>query len=271
MTIEQKVIEHYGSHGIADTIFSLLGKRSGISVEELSPYDEMHIGGRPATEHFINLLDLQAGMSVLDVGCGIGGAARYTADKTDSGIIGIDLTPDFIDTAIDLTMATDILNKPVFQVASALDLPFEGEIFDAAYMIHAGMNIEDKAGVYREVFRVLKTGSVFGIYDIMGAQGDNGFQFPVPWAESAETSFLVPSKQIASLLEEAGFEIVKVENRRDFALGVFKKMQEMEEAGKVVNVPSPIRNVDFPRQSANLAKNVANSLCAPCEIICRKA
>ena len=43
-----------------------------------------------------------------------------------------------------------------FRQASALALPFEAEEFDAATLIHVGMNIKDKAKVFSEVRRVLK-------------------------------------------------------------------------------------------------------------------
>ena len=44
------------------------------------------------------------------------------------------------------------------------------------------MNIADKAGVFREVARVLKPGARFTIYDIMRTS-DGTPAFPVPWAQ----------------------------------------------------------------------------------------
>src|SRR4029453_15007841 len=49
---------------------------------------------------------------------------------------------------------------------SALALPFADGIFDRAYMLHVGMNIDDKAKLCSEVGRVLRANSLFGIYDV---------------------------------------------------------------------------------------------------------
>jgi hypothetical protein len=48
---------------------------STVSVEDLGPVDEFHIGGRVATERFLADLDISEEHHVLDVGCGLGGAA----------------------------------------------------------------------------------------------------------------------------------------------------------------------------------------------------
>ena len=53
---------------------------------------------------------------------------------------------------------------------SALALPFGMAGFDRAYTIHAGMNIADKLGLFREVRRVLKPEGLFAIFDLMSIQ-----------------------------------------------------------------------------------------------------
>jgi len=60
-------------------------------------------------------------------------------------------------------------------------------------MIHVGMNIADKAGVFREVRRVLKPSGMFVIFDILRA-GDGEIVYPVPWALREETSFVADVK-----------------------------------------------------------------------------
>jgi ubiquinone/menaquinone biosynthesis C-methylase UbiE len=48
-------------------------------------------------------------------------------------------------------------------------------------MMHVGMNIEDKDGLFAEIYRVLRPGAAFGVYDVM-RQKDGGLAYPVPWA-----------------------------------------------------------------------------------------
>ena len=45
-----------------------------------------------------------------------------------------------------------------------------------------------------------------------------GMLFPLPWAQTAATSFLVTLHAMRKLLEEAGFEIAHEEDRREIAL-----------------------------------------------------
>jgi ubiquinone/menaquinone biosynthesis C-methylase UbiE len=75
------------------------------------------------------------------------------------------------------------------------------------------MNIADKAGVFREVARVLRRGGRFAILDIM-RKGDGGFDFPVPWARSSETSFVASAEEYRQALEAAGFRIEHQRDRR---------------------------------------------------------
>ena len=68
-----------------------------VTIEDLAPTDEFQIGSRPATQHLLSQLDFSEGDHILDVGCGLGGAARYMATAYDTQVTGIDLTQSFVD------------------------------------------------------------------------------------------------------------------------------------------------------------------------------
>ena len=87
------------------------------------------------------------------------------------------------------------------------------------------MNIEDRAGLYASIARVLKPRAPFGVYDIF--QGDGGpVCYPVPWAIDETTSFLVGLNDFPALLEDAGFDIVSVRDTTAPALNWFEKVQK---------------------------------------------
>ena len=150
--IESAVARHYGGADLLARIFSGLdaagADRNRLRPEDVAPVDEFHIGGREATTHAVAKMSLAAGQHVLDIGCGLGGAARYIAAQFGCKVTGIDLTPEYISVAKTLTELTGLQDKASFEVASALAMPFEDEAFDAAITLHVAMNIPRRAALY---------------------------------------------------------------------------------------------------------------------------
>ena len=83
--------------------------------------------------------------SVLDIGSGLGGAARALAEAYGCRVTGIDLTPSFGAAANALSRWTKLDDLTEFRVGDACALPFDDHSFDAAMTIHAAMNIADKS------------------------------------------------------------------------------------------------------------------------------
>ncbi len=223
--IEQAVADHYGDKGVLGRIFSGLEK-TGVNIknlkpEDLSPVDEFHIGGRAATIHAVGKMSLGPDDHVLDVGCGIGGAARFIASEKGCRVTGIDLTPEFISTANILSTLTGLGDRVKFDIASALDMPFERHVFDAAITFHVAMNIAQRIELYEEIFRVMKPGAMLCIYDVM-KNNDDDLDFPLPWAATQEISFLTTPDEMIVLLNDAGFDVGEVEDRTEFAKEFFK-------------------------------------------------
>jgi ubiquinone/menaquinone biosynthesis C-methylase UbiE len=188
-----------------------------LSAIDLAPADEFHVGGLDATRDLAAQMELEPGMRILDVGSGIGGPARYFAAEHQCKVTGVDLTEEFVQVARSLTRRTKLDYLVEFVQASALDLKFSPETFDRAYMIHVGMNIADKAGVFREVRRVLKPGAKFAIFDFLRT-GDGPITYPVPWASSEETSFVADKGSYRDALEKTGFHVERERVRTAFAI-----------------------------------------------------
>lgn len=224
--LENAVAEHYGAADLLARIDAGL-KASGadpehLTTEDLAPVDEFHIGGRQATQHAVARMSLGAADHVLDVGCGMGGAARYIATEFGCTLAGIDLTPEYIAVAQSLTARLGLSASLSFESASALAMPFEDATFDAAITFHVAMNIADRAGLYREIARVLRPAATFCVYDVMRT-GPGDIVYPVPWAETAQTSHVASPEETQDFLQDAGFEVLEIEDRRDFALQFFRQ------------------------------------------------
>lgn len=275
MSNDKAISEHYVHGDLLKAIQAALpelGKTiDNITIEDLAPIDEFHIGGRQATENFLSQLDFSEQNHILDVGCGLGGASRYVANKYNNSVTGIDLTDEYIKTGNVLSAWLKLDKHVNLHQGSALSMPFDNELFDGAFMLHVGMNIEDKALLFKEIFRVLKPGASFGVYDVM-RNNDGDLVYPVPWATDESTSHLVAPNQYKSALENAGFEVSKKNNRRDFALEFFKTLREKTEAS---GGPPPLGLHTLMKESTavkikNMIHNITEGYIAPVEIIAIK-
>jgi SAM-dependent methyltransferase len=270
MTQEKTIIDHYSQGALKQSIMAALQSAGRdiekLSVDDLAPFDEFHIGGRAATAHLMAYLQVQPHHHILDAGCGIGGPARYLAATTRSRITGIDLTPEYCAAATWLTEKTGLENHIIYRQGNALSLPFPDDTFDGVYSIHMAMNIADKAALYRQIFRVLRPGSFFGLYDILAGPDDGAFSYPVPWASGPETSFLASPARMKTLLTEAGFIIVAEDDLHGFALLALKRFQESD----TISGPSLLMGNDFKLKIANLIDNLEKNRCTPRIMICKK-
>jgi ubiquinone/menaquinone biosynthesis C-methylase UbiE len=229
MTTEQQVASHYTHGALLQAIIGALRQMGKdperLAASDLSAADELHTGWRPMTVEIGKDLGLQRGMTMLDVGSGIGGPARYFAEAHGCQVTGIDLTEEFVQVAGELTRRCGLSGLVSFRQGSALDLPFSSGAFDAATLIHVGMNIEHKAKLFQNVRRVLKPGGLFCVYDLMRLQAGD-IPYPMPWAVTNETSFVETPNAYRRLLAAAGFEIEREENRRELVLKLAREMQE---------------------------------------------
>jgi len=272
---EQAVARHYAHGALEEAILKALaaaGKDADrLAPKDLAPVDEFHIGGRQATVAFAQQFGAQPGMRLLDIGCGLGGAARYFASEHGCQLSGIDLSAEYAAVANALAARVGLGDRVCCRQASALALPFAPGSFDGAYMFHVGMNIEDKAGLFGEVRRVLTPSGAFGIYDVMRlAAGD--LRYPVPWASGPESSFIADAATYRRLLAAAGFEVTQERNRRDFALEVFGQMRARGASG----APAPlglhiVMGAGAGQKVKNMMDDIAAGLIAPVELICRVA
>lgn len=267
---------HYARSGLIAAIENGLGqlgkKTDAVSIDDLATVDEFHIGGRKATEDIVRQLDVAPGAHVLDVGCGLGGPARYLADRHQCRVSGIDLTADYVEAGNRMSEWVGLRDRVELRQGSALAMPFCDATFDAAYMLHVGMNIDDKESLFREIARLLQPGSRFVVYDVMRtAEGE--LSFPVPWASGHEASATDDPQQYQRALQLAGFDVLAQRNRRDFALAYFADLQaRTQPAGDRAPLGLETLMGDRRRdQIRNMVAGISAGIIAPVETIARKA
>jgi SAM-dependent methyltransferase len=204
----QAINQHYGQDDLSARILTALqnaGKNvNALTRDDLSAFDEFHTGGREETRHLARLAGLREGMTVLDVGSGIGGPARTLAAEFGCRVVGLDLTQEFCNAAEMLTERTGLAKQVRFQCGNALAMPFPDATFDRIWTQFVGMNIADKGGLYSQFRKVLKDGGRLAFHEVMAGSG-GGLHYPVFWAQDESLSFLRPAPEIHQLLIDRGF------------------------------------------------------------------
>lgn len=258
--------------GAISAALARLGKTPDtVTIEDLAPVDEFHIGGRTASEAFLDQLSLSPADHVLDVGCGLGGAARFVASRYRSRVTGIDLVAEYVETGRALCRWVGLHDLVALHQGSALSLPFADNSFDGAYMMHAGMNIDDKARLFAGLHRVLRRGALFGVYDVMRMDAGE-LAYPVPWAATSATSALATPDQYKDALQQAGFAVNDERNRYDFAVAFFEQLRAKAMATEEHPPLGPhvLMGSTAPVKVRNMIANISAGCIAPVELVARK-
>ncbi len=257
------VVSHYAATSLRTQIgdalkqTGLTGNNDLIYWKDLAPLDEFHVRGLAATEELAAELQIAPEATILDVGSGLGGPSRFLAATYGAHVTGIDLSPSFVDSATMLSERTGLAHRTTFRVADALALPFEDLSFDHAWTQHVAMNIHDRARLYSEIFRVLKPGGLFAIYDVIGGNGEP-LIFPVPWAREPAISFLLTSEALRDVLSATGFDVVSWTDTTAIANEWIARQQDAR--SRAPSSPAIglhlITPPDFPIMMANLGRNL---------------
>lgn len=212
MVAEKSAVEsHYGRQGLGEIVLRALAA-AGKDVEnltpaDLAPIDEFHVRGRQATSELAARIGLTPNDRVLDVGSGLGGPSRLLAAEYGCKVTGLDLTADYCRVAQMLAEKLGLGGLVDYRQGDALALPFDDGQFDVVWSQHAAMNIADKARLYSEMARVVKSGGTVAIYDVLAGSGGPVI-FPVPWATGPALSFLAEPAEWRRLLEGRGLEVI---------------------------------------------------------------
>jgi SAM-dependent methyltransferase len=250
------VRDHYRATGLTERLRAALAalgpEDQRLTPQQLAALDQFHTRGLAATAELARLAGITADMSVLDVGSGVGGPARFLASAFGCQVTGIDLSEPFVDAARYLTERTGQSAQVSFQTGSALELPFDDGCFDVVLLQHVAMNISDRTRLYREIRRVLKSGGRFATFDVVLNGGEP--HYPVPWARTLATSFLLTAAATREAIEPAGFGVLAWQDDTEAAKAWIAQLRA---SGPL---PSPnlgvVMGPDFAQLAANLGRNL---------------
>ena len=137
-----------------------------LTVADLSPFDNLHYHGTEAVEQAIVALGLSADSRVAEVGSGLGGPARFLAERSGCHVTALELQPDLNDLAQDLTRRCGLASHVTHLCGDVLDGPLAPGAFDAVVSWLALYHIADRQTLFPKIAAALKPSGRIYIEDI---------------------------------------------------------------------------------------------------------
>jgi SAM-dependent methyltransferase len=274
MSTENAIADYWATGDVYALIVEALRKAGKpldqLTLPDLAPVDHYHARGFPATVELADRLTIGPSDHILDIGCGLGGPARYLATRFGCKVSGIDITPPFVDAARKLTALLHLESQVEIAQGDGQLLPYAHGAFDGALTQHVTMNVADRPSFFREAYRVLKPGAFFALTE-HGMGPNANPHYPAPWSLDGGVSFLATPSETRAFLDAAGFRDIMVENTGDKYLAAYKQGMALAASGAMpalgIHMLAGERGAEKMR---NAARNIEEGRTQPVEVICRK-
>ncbi|KAJ3478534.1 hypothetical protein NLG97_g8555 [Lecanicillium saksenae] len=159
-------------------------------------------------------LHLIEGQTVLDIGSGVGGPAREIARYAKVKVVGLNNNAYQILRAERYTAEESLTDQVSFTKGDFMSMPLPPASFDAAYSIEGTSYAPDLELVYKEIFKVLKPGGLFAVYEMVMTdeynEDDPGHrQIRYDIEQGFGMANLATSSEASRALAAAGFELIE--------------------------------------------------------------
>ena len=244
---------------------------AGKDLDRLAPADlglleDFHTIGRYATTQLVDLAQITTESAVLDAGSGVGGTARYIADRYGCPVTAVDLTDEYCRTSRWLNRLVGLDQLISVRQADITELPFPDGTFDVAISQHVQMNVADKASLYSEARRVLADGGRLAMWDI--TIGDHReLDYPLPWADHPARSHLVTLNELRAVIESAGFAVEHWNDLTDQATALMQAM--LAQPANPLGLHAFV--TDFQRKVENLTRALSEGRLRAIQAVVRAA
>jgi len=199
--------------------FMVFGWGESLHFAPLSPMESLEDSKIRHQRLMISKLELREGMTVIDVGCGIGGPMRRVVREGGVRAVGVNSSEVQLEKARSLDAEAGIEHMVDYLACSFMDMgTIADDTFDRGYAIESTCHAPDKAGAFAEIYRVLKPGALFWGQEMCMTDkfdpDDNRHR-----AIKQDLMHGIALKDIATMgevdraLETAGFQVIEAKDR----------------------------------------------------------
>lgn len=245
-------------------------RSAGMDLDHLAPSDlamleDFHTMGRIATAQLVELAHITGDSDVLDAGSGVGGTARYVADRDGCRVTAVDLTDEYCETNRWLNGLVGLDALIDVRQADVTELPFADGTFDVVISQHVQMNVADKARLYSEAHRVLKGGGRLALWDItIGEIGE--LAYPLPWADLPARSHLATPDELRAAVGAAGLAVATWNDLTDQAASLMQAL--LAQPDNPLGLHAFV--TDFRRKAENLTQALADGRLRAIQAVCER-
>ena len=245
--------------------FMVFGWSESLHFAPLSPRESLEDSQARHQRLMIAKLELQEGMNVIDVGCGIGGPMRRVAREAGVRVVGVNNSEVQLEKARSLNAEAGLDHMVDYLACSFMDMGSVADgTFDRGYAIESTCHAPDKVGAFAEIYRVLKPGALFWGQEMCMT---DEFNPDDRRHQSLKRDLMhgIALKDIATMaevdraLETAGFQVIEAKDRAvDENSAATPWYQPMESRGKTLG--SALRRVPLGRKAIIATSRLAEAL-----------
>ena len=199
--------------------FMVFGWGESLHFAPLSPQESVEDSKTRHQRLMIAKLELREGMSVVDIGCGIGGPMRRVIRDAGVRVVGVNSNEIQLDKAKSLNAEAGLDHMADYLACSFMDMgAIADDTFDRGYAIESTCHAPDKAGAFAEIYRVLKPGALFWgqemcLTDKFDPNDNRHRAIKQELMRGIALNDIATFEQVNHALETAGFQIIEGMNR----------------------------------------------------------
>ncbi len=199
--------------------FMVFGWSESLHFAPLSPQESLEESQIRHQRLMIDKLELREGMTVIDVGCGIGGPMRRVVREGGVRVVGVNNNDLQLDKAKSLNAEAGLDHVVDYLACSFMDMSaVADDTFDRGYAIESTCHAPDKVSAFAEIHRVLKPGALFWgqemcLTDRFDPDDDRHRAIEHELMHGIALDGIATTGEVNRALEEAGFEVLEGKDR----------------------------------------------------------